>query len=204
MSEYGAVTILQLTGVDIELLSINIISYWNSQGTGTILQLLLEIMGTPRLCGTLSRKSCANPQLSPHHISPIDLVNTFGHFFSDKIAKIRVALKSSVPVSLTRPNSNSTALSSFEPVSEGDILKILKSSTTKSCDLDPIPPALVKEFADILVTPIANIITTHSEKGASQTVSKPHMPPPFSRNLIYTEISSKITDRYPTSVLYPN
>ena len=85
----------------------------------------------------------------PDHISPIDLANTFGHFFSDKIAKIRVALKSSVPVSLTRPNSNSTALSSFEPVSEGDILKILKSSTTKSCDLDPIPTALVKECADI-------------------------------------------------------
>ena len=41
-------------------------------------------------------------------------------------------------VSLTRPNSNSTALSSFEPVSEGDILKIIKSSTTKSCGLDPI------------------------------------------------------------------
>ena len=75
----------------------------------------------------------------PDHISPIDLANTFGHFFSDKIAKIRVALKSSVPISLTRPNSNSTALSCFEPVSEGDILKILKSSTTKSCDLDPIP-----------------------------------------------------------------
>ena len=80
----------------------------------------------------------------PDHISPIDLANTFGNFFSDKIVKIRVALKSSVPVSLTIPNSNSSALSSFEPVSEGDILKILKSSTTKSCDLDPIPTALVR------------------------------------------------------------
>ena len=55
----------------------------------------------------------------PDHILPIDFANTFGHFFSDKIAKIRVALRSSVPVSLIRPNSNSTALSSFEPVSEG-------------------------------------------------------------------------------------
>ena len=102
----------------------------------------------------------------PDHISPIDLANTFGHFFSDKIAKIRVALKSSVPVSLTRPNSNSTALSSFEPVSEGDILKILKSSTTKSCNLDTIPTALVKECADILVTPITNIINYSLREGS--------------------------------------
>ena len=85
---------------------------------------------------------------------------------SHKIAKIRVALKSSVPVSLTRPNNNSTALSSFEAVSEDDILKILKSSTTKSCDLDPIPTALVKECADILVTPITNIINYSLREGS--------------------------------------
>ena len=71
-----------------------------------------------------------------------------------------------MPVSLTRPNSNSTALSSLEPVTEGDILKILKSSTTKSCDLDPIPTALVKECADILVTPITNIINYSLREGS--------------------------------------
>ena len=71
-----------------------------------------------------------------------------------------------MPVSLTRPNNNSTALSSFEPVSEGDILKILKLSTTKSCNLDPIPTALVKECADILVTPITNIINYSLREGS--------------------------------------
>ena len=84
----------------------------------------------------------------PDHISPTDLANTFGHFFSDKIVKIRVALESSVPVSLTIPKSNSTALTSFEPVSEDDILKILKSSNTKSSDLDPIPT-----FSDVFSLP---------------------------------------------------
>ena len=102
----------------------------------------------------------------PDHISPTDLANTFGHFFSDKIVKIRVALESSVPVSLTIPKSNSTALTSFEPVSEDDILKILKSSNTKSSDLDPIPTALVKECVDILVTPITNIINYSLKEGS--------------------------------------
>ena len=91
---------------------------WNSQDAGTI---------NPKALWNTFKKILhkSSTIILPDNISPIDLANTFGHFFSDKIAKIRVALKSSVPVSLTRLNSNSSALS-FEPVSEGDILKILK------------------------------------------------------------------------------
>ena len=113
----------------------------------------------------------------PDHISPTDLANTFGHFLSDKIMRIRVVLQSSVPVSLTRLTSNNGALSSFEPASEGDILKILNSPPTKSCNLDLIPTSLVKECADILITPITNIIN-YSKREAFQTASKPHMSPP--------------------------
>ena len=112
----------------------------------------------------------------PDHISPIHSANTFGNFFSDKIAKIRVALKSSVPVSHTRPNSNTSAMSSFEPISEDNILKILRSSNSKSCDLDPIPTtastALVKEYADILATPITNIINYSLREGSFQNCFK--------------------------------
>ena len=71
-----------------------------------------------------------------------------------------------MPDSLTIPKSNSSALTSFEPVSEDDILKILRSSNTKSCDLDPIPTALVKECADFLVTPITNIINYSLKEGS--------------------------------------
>ena len=53
----------------------------------------------------------------PDHISPTDLANTFAHFFSNKIMRIGVALQSSVPVFLTRPRSNNSALSSFKSVS---------------------------------------------------------------------------------------
>ena len=158
MREYGAVTTLQSIGVDIGLLSITIIFYWNSQDAGTVLQLLLNIMVTPMLCGTLKKiLHKSSTIIVPDHISPTNLVNTFGHFFSDKIMRIRVALQSSVPVSLTRPRSNNGALSSFEPVSEGDILKILNSSHTKLCEQDPIPTSLVRECVDILITPITNI-----------------------------------------------
>ena len=80
--------------------------------------------------------------------------------------KIRSALQSSVPVSITRPSMNNSAISSVEPISEEDILKILKSSPTKSCDLDPIPTSLVKDCADILITPITNIINYSLKEGS--------------------------------------
>ena len=80
--------------------------------------------------------------------------------------KIRVAPQSLLPVSLTRPRSNNSALSSFKPVSEGDILKILNSSHTKSCNLDSIPTSLVKECADTLITPITNIINYLLNEGS--------------------------------------
>ena len=54
----------------------------------------------------------------PDHVCLKDLANSFGHFFSDKILKIRTTLQSSAPVPITRRSINNSALSSFEPVSE--------------------------------------------------------------------------------------
>ena len=50
------------------------ISYWNNQDAGTIPLSLLKIMVTPRLCGTLSRKSCTKPQLSSYPIILVLLI----------------------------------------------------------------------------------------------------------------------------------
>ena len=81
----------------------------------------------------------------PDHVSLKDLANSLGHFFTDKIMKIRTALQLLAPVSITTPSISNSILSSFEPVSEDNILKILKSSPTKSYNLDPVPTSLVKE-----------------------------------------------------------
>ena len=98
----------------------------------------------------------------PDHVSPTDLANSFGHFFM----KIRTTLQSSAPVYITRPSINNSALSSLKPISENDILKILKSSPTKSCELDPIPSPLVKECAVIPIIPITNIINLSLREGS--------------------------------------
>ena len=45
-------------------------------------------------------------------------------------------------------------------------IKILKSSGSKSCDLDPIPTSLVKEWADIFITPITKIVNYSIKEGS--------------------------------------
>ena len=72
------------------------------------------------------------------------LVNTFGRYLADKIAKLRSGLLSTdadPPVSGSYKNK----FVSFWTMSEEEVLKIIKSTPNKSCDLDPIPTSLVLE-----------------------------------------------------------
>ncbi len=51
-------------------------------------------------------------------------------------------------------------LLTFEPVTDEFVLKIINSAPAKSCELDPIPTALLYENRDILLSTITNIINT--------------------------------------------
>ena len=46
-------------------------------------------------------------------------------------------------IEVIRPNPITNTVSSFTSISEDDVLKILASSKTKTCDLDPMPASLV-------------------------------------------------------------
>ena len=50
-------------------------------------------------------------------------------------------------------------MNSFERAAEDEIKKLILSSSSKSCDLDPIPTSVLKNCLDIIVTPITDIIT---------------------------------------------
>ena len=49
-------------------------------------------------------------------------------------------------------------MNSFERATEDEIKKIILISSSKSCDLDPIPTNVLKYCLDILVTQITDII----------------------------------------------
>ena len=89
----------------------------------------------------------------PDYTTMNSLVNTFGRYFADKIAKLRSGLLSTdadPPVSGSYKNK----FVSFRTMSEEEVLKIIKSTPNKSCDLHPIPTSLVLECITVLLLQI--------------------------------------------------
>ena len=88
-------------------------------------------------------------------------------FFSNKIKKIEDQLKevqskrySFTDTCLAQSSSinENSILRSFLPVTEENIRKLISSSASKSCILDPIPTYLLKECLDTLLPIITRII----------------------------------------------
>ena len=51
----------------------------------------------------------------------------------------------------------------FEHATEDEIKKLIFSSSSESCDLDPIPTSMLKNYLDILIAPITYIINFSME-----------------------------------------
>ena len=101
----------------------------------------------------------------PDHTTINSLFNTFGKYFADKIAKLRSGLLSAYadpPVSGSYKNK----FVSFRTMSEDKVLKIIKSTPNKSCDLDPIPTSLVLHCISVLLTPITNTVNYSLQEGS--------------------------------------
>ena len=76
------------------------------------------------------------------HTTINSLTNTFGNYFADKIAKLRSGVSSTdanPPFSVSYKNR----FVAFQTMSKDEILKIIKFTPNKSCDLDQIPTSLV-------------------------------------------------------------
>ena len=101
----------------------------------------------------------------PDHTTTNSLIDTFGRYFTDKIAKLRSGLLSTdvdPPVSHSYKNK----FASFRNMSAEEVLKIIKSTPNKSCDLDPIPTSLVLDCISVLLTPIINIGNYSLQEGS--------------------------------------
>ena len=89
----------------------------------------------------------------------------------NKISDIRIGLDSDkdcdVQSSATpsSPVPCSSSFSNFEPLDEDTVRKLV-SATTKSCPLDPIPTAIVKECLDDLLPVLTSIINFSLQSGS--------------------------------------
>ena len=96
----------------------------------------------------------------PSHTSSKALADDFSNFFHKKIETIRNEFDingvQTLDDTILVPVQSS--LDALQSLTEAEVLKIVKASSSASCTLDPIPTYLVKECLSELITPITNIV----------------------------------------------
>ena len=91
-----------------------------------------------------------NSMLGKHFSSPPpsafdsdDLPIVFSEYFTEKIRTIRNNFPSPNPTVSSDASFTGDPLQTFDPVTDDFVLKIIKSTPAKSCELDPIPTKLL-------------------------------------------------------------
>ena len=96
------------------------------------------------------------------------MTNDFGKFFGDKINSIRLEIArqgSTSDVSESHFALDGPCSSEFRLLSETEVHELIKSSTKKTCSLDPIPTQLFTECLNVLPPPITKLINLSLESG---------------------------------------
>ena len=83
----------------------------------------------------------------------MDRIETIRSKFPDKVQNIPPVQKLEIR----------SKMNDFESASEDEISKLILNSSSKSCDLDPIPTSVLKNCLDILITAITDIINISME-----------------------------------------
>ena len=102
----------------------------------------------------------------PSHDCATSLANSFVDYFKNEIELICSNLEEYLNTSTDQLPSTAhifhgLSLEQFRVVSESDVRKVITSSPTKSCALDPIPTWLLKQCLDQIV-PVLTVIANTS------------------------------------------
>ena len=105
----------------------------------------------------------------PPHEDHEKLANDFASYFTNKIDKIRQDI-SAQRINMRNPKPEvrrySTPFTTFKSLTEDEVCKILMDSSSKSCELDPVPTWLLKLCCDEilpLITQIVNVsLSSHT------------------------------------------
>ena len=107
------------------------------------------------------------PTLPPDKDSK-ELVKEFSTFFMEKIARIRASITTDhipLPPEKSMKSLPSCSLEAWDPVSHDQLRKIIMSSPSKSCGLDPLPTNLLKQCVTPLLPSISTIVNNSLETG---------------------------------------
>ena len=108
--------------------------------------------------------SRSNSTVLPSFEDEKSLANRFGSFFIDKIKKIRDTFKYTRSQVL-HPDKEPPTFSSFQVVTDTEVLKFIKESPSKTCSLDPCPTHIVKQGIDILLPSLTKLVNLSLKNG---------------------------------------
>ena len=108
-----------------------------------------------------------------------------------KLVKFETVLSSDLE-NTVHPDKNPPTITTFTQVSEDEVRKIISSSPTKSCLLDPWPTFLMKDCIDILLPSITKLVNCSLAEGIVPTRFKQAVVTP----LIKKELPSRVWTKF--------
>jgi hypothetical protein len=128
--------------------------------------IIAENVHDPKRLFTLSSKLLGNerPHALPSGKPDADLVEDFNDFFAEKIQRIRDSIGDS-PSPVYDLHQCEAVLDHWAPVTTAEVERVIRSSPSKSCPLDPIPTALMKECLSVLLPHITRIMNLSLSSG---------------------------------------
>ncbi len=102
----------------------------------------------------------------PDHDSIQELADRFGQFFIQKIDNIRTEIDTQ-PCSFPAQHYNqpSVTFSTFKPLSQEEVKKLVMQSKSTSCDLDPIPTPLLKDCIEVILPVLTKMVNLSLQSG---------------------------------------
>ena len=106
-----------------------------------------------------------NDMLQPPKEQPTPKLTSsnFANFFRNKVDNIRESTATAPPPVIV--NRHASPLSTFQPVPECEIIKLLHSTPSKSCSLDPIPTWLLKRLSTCIAPVICRLCNLSMQSG---------------------------------------
>ena len=127
----------------------------------------------------------------PSHTSDLQLASDFSNFFTSKVSTIRESLNHIDTSNFVSPLDDDApaTLHSFSPTTIDEIVRIIKLSPNKSCELDPLPTWLLKLCAQELAPIITAIVNKSFETSCMPTeLKRAHVRPRLKKSSLDPDI----------------
>ena len=138
--------------------------------------------------------------------SPVQLPQHFADFFLSKVQTVRHNLDNQAQLvcfGVSEEQSVACSLSSFRPVSEDDVRKMILKSSPKNCELDPMPASLLFECIDEVVLAVTHVVNGCFLSGMFPSMFKTAIKEPLLKKRCLDQNDLKKNDRPVSKIQIP-